>query len=120
MAGNDAGDDLARRLTHGLIGLEATEHGRAKRRRGNGVELTARLLAVSLGAGRPLHRRNRRRRLVAEAARKMTMATLRASRGRVLRLEAPWRQGGASGQHGGAREEAMATAVVSGDDGGVR
>ena len=61
VAGNDAGDDLARRRTHGLIGEEATEHGRAKRRRGNGVELTAGSLAVSLGSGRPLRRRIRPR-----------------------------------------------------------
>ena len=84
------------------------------------MELTASSSAVSLGSGRPLRRRNRRRCPVAEAARKMAMAaTLQGIRGTFFGLEihgveveqvdAATGNGGGGGHAVGGREGAAAS-----------
>ena len=118
VAGNDAGDDLARRRTHGLIGEEATEHGRAKRRRGNGVELTAGSLAVSLGSGRPLRRRIRPRGSPDINGDEDDGGGVLL----LLELRASTRRGRAGRQSSGIRwlDEGVSVATVDGDGGDGR
>ena len=68
------------------------------------VELTAISTEDSAGSGRGRSKRGGEGDLRRPMAWMRMMASLRASRERVLRLGAPWRRGGASGQHGEVRE----------------